>query len=258
MIIYRKGWLRGANVWFDDQTKVDVIRYVHRKEPVVGAQNEKVYTLVIDLTKAPDDLLASMTKDTRYEIRRAATKDKITYRWWTTEMAEPLARFVEFYNWVAALKNIPPAPAAYLKVLADAGGLDLSCAVDAEGKDLVWHAYYRGPRRAQLLHSGSSFRGSTDNAFRNFIGRANRYLHWQDILRFKEAGLVAYDFGGWYAGNSHQEFLRVNQFKEEFGGTVVREFNCRQLITIKARLADAVVSRIRRRSEWVASARQNI
>jgi hypothetical protein len=251
MIIYATRWLRRGKVWFDDQPtdiKVDVIRYVHRKEPVVGAQNREVHTLVVDLRKTPADLLAAMTKDTRYEIRRAADKDKTTYRCWHIDMAESLARFVEFYNRAAALKNIPPAPAAYLKVLADAGVLDLSTAVDMGGKELVWHAYYRGPRRVQLLHSGSIFREMTDNSFRNLIGRANRYLHWQDMLRFKDASLLAYDFGGWYAGNSQQEFLRVNQFKEEFGGAVVREFNCRQLVTIKARLTDMMVSRILRRA----------
>src|SRR5262249_28879040 len=151
----------------------------------------------------------------------------------------------------ATLKNIPPAPAAYLKVLAVAGVLDLSCAVDAEGKDLVWHAYYRAPRRVQLLHSGSIIRTSTDSAFRNLIGRANRYHHWQDMLRFKEAGVVAYDFGGWYPGNRHQDFLRVNRFKEEFGGSVVREFTCRKLITVKAHLA-SLVSGIVRGDAWIS------
>jgi hypothetical protein len=253
MIVYGTGWLRRGKVWFDDQpteTKVDLIRYVHRREPLIGAQNREVYTIVTDLMKSPEDLLAGMTKDTRYEIRRAADKDKVTYRCWSVEMTDPLAQFVEFYDSVAAHKNIPAAPASYLKVLARAGVLDLSTALDSNGSNLVWHAYYRGPRRVQLLHSGSIFRGSNDSSFRNLIGRANRYLHWQDMLRFKAAGVTVYDLGGWYAGNSHQEFLRVNQFKQEFGGRVVCEFNCRQLITIKARLADALVNSLRRHSEW--------
>ena len=254
MIIFQSRWLRSGTVWFDDEptdAKVDVIRYMQRKEPVAGGQTKEVYTLITDLSRPPEDLLAVMTKDTRYEIRRAANKDRITCRSWNTDMAEPLARFIEFYDRCANLKNIPPAPAAYLRVLAVAGVLDLSCAVDAEGKDLVWHAYYRGAQRVQLYHSGSIIRASADSAFRNLIGRANRYHHWQDMLRFKEAGVIAYDFGGWYAGNSHQDFLRVNRFKEEFGGSVVREFNCRKLITVKARLA-SVVNRIVRRTGWVS------
>jgi lipid II:glycine glycyltransferase (peptidoglycan interpeptide bridge formation enzyme) len=251
MIVFQSRWLRLGTVWFDEQptdAKVDVIRYQHRKEPVVGTQSKEVYTLITDLRKTPDDLLAAMTKDTRYEIRRATDRDKITYRCWNTDMAEPLARFIEFYDQCAALKNIPRAPAAYLKVMVEAGVLDLSCAMDAEGKELVWHAYYRGPWRMVLLHSGSIFRDSADTAFRNLIGRANRYLHWQDMLRSKTTGVVAYDFGGWYTGTSHQEFLRVNRFKEEFGGAVVREFNCRQLITAKAHLA-SVVSRMLKRPQ---------
>lgn len=70
---------------------------------------------------------------------------------------------------------------------------------------------------------------------RNLIGRANRFHHWQDMLRFKQAGIRVYDFGGWYQGTTDTEKLGINRFKAEFGGTVVTNYNCKLLLTAKSR-----------------------
>ena len=58
-----------------------------------------------------------------------------------------------------------------------------------------YHAYVYDNKYTRLLYSCSEFR-SQDKEARNFIGRANKYLHWQDILFFKNNNLVCYDFGG--------------------------------------------------------------
>jgi len=44
-----------------------------------------------------------------------------------------------------------------------------------------------------------------------------------------------YDFGGWYQGRDDQELLRINAFKEEFGGRHVREFHAAVPITLRGR-----------------------
>jgi hypothetical protein len=43
------------------------------------------------------------------------------------------------------------------------------------------------------------------------------------MQHFRDAGATLYDFGGWCAGQDHEDFLRVNRFKEGFGGTVRQE-----------------------------------
>ena len=84
---------------------------------------------------------------------------------------------------------------------------------------------YRAEGRARLFQSASSFRELDSSSMRSLTGRANRFQHWHDMLRFKEGGVVSYDFGGWYEGREDQERLRINSFKEEFGGQVVKAFN---------------------------------
>jgi lipid II:glycine glycyltransferase (peptidoglycan interpeptide bridge formation enzyme) len=68
------------------------------------------------------------------------------------------------------------------------------------------------------------------------LGRANRYHHWEDMLRFKKSGISVYDFGGWYVGDTDQEKLRINDFKNKFGGQIVKNFNCNYCINIKGSL----------------------
>ena len=79
--------------------------------------------------------------------------------------------------------------------------------------------------RARLTHSASMFRLEADSAERNRIGRVNRLLHWDDMVRFRDAGVKTYDMGGWYTGRRNQAQLRINTFKEEFGGRVVHEWD---------------------------------
>ena len=101
---------------------------------------------------------------------------------------------------------------------------------------MVWHAYLRSNHRATLLYSASLFRKFDSSALRNKMGRANRFQHWQDIQRFKAEGVSVYDFGGWYEGNRDQERLRINRFKEEFGGEIVKNYICERALTVKAKV----------------------
>jgi lipid II:glycine glycyltransferase (peptidoglycan interpeptide bridge formation enzyme) len=68
------------------------------------------------------------------------------------------------------------------------------------------------------------------------VGRANRYLHWQDLLRLRESGCTALDLGGWHPGDD-TELLKINKFKEEFGGKVVEIYNSMMGISLKGKAA---------------------
>ena len=140
----------------------------------------------------------------------------------------------------------------YLSVLANANVLDISRVRDKQGNDLAWHVYYQAKGRCSLLHTLLLFREHSDSTLRNCIGRANRFHHWQDMLRFKQLGVSIYDFGGWYEGNSDVERLRINNFKSGFGGVVVENHNCVQLITLKARTLLVVGGWMRKARQFIA------
>ncbi|HEY5173184.1 MAG TPA: hypothetical protein VIK54_15785 [Acidimicrobiia bacterium] len=227
MIVRQTRFYRLAEFFFDEEPRsphVDVIEHVQRSRPLPGARCSDFYTLHVDLTQDPETLFSGLSETYQYEIRRAE-RDELKDEAWMSARGELVNDFIAFFDGFARGKGLPPAPAKRLHTLAKAGVLDLST-VTRRDDILVWHAYLRAGNRARLLHSASLFREHNDTGMWNLIGRANRYLHWHDLLRYKDAGIPLFDFGGWYSGQDDEELLRINAFKESFGGRVVPEFHC--------------------------------
>lgn len=109
--------------------------------------------------------------------------------------------------------------------------LDLSRISDSRGRTLVWHAHYRDATYARGKYSVSISRENIELGA--LVGRANRYLTWENIKRFKANGLAIYDLGGWYAGKDDQKLLAVNRFKEQWGGRIMSSFHCTRALTLK-------------------------
>ena len=250
MIAYKSRFLERAEVWFDNAITenakpIDWILYHQRSHPVPGAKSRRFYTRLIDLTQTEEQLRAALSEDTAYKIRRARGPDKIICECCDGRDTAVMNRFEEVYRLFAARKGLPPLNRALMESMGAAGALDISAAKDAQGKVLVYHANYRDGRRATQLESPSLYRTLSDSAARNFCGRANRYLTWNNILRYKEQGLKAFDFGGWHLG-SDADLLNINDFKRGFGGTVVCEYQCEHILTLKARIVLGVAKLLSR------------
>lgn len=236
MILYRKAGLRIAELWFDEKVngvQADILRRFEHPTPVAEGKCTPSHTILIDLNHDPDLLLASMKRETRYEIRRSADKDGVRYEMWIAADSDWLAQFLSFYDECVTPEGLPKmrnVRLVRLQKLAEAGALSLSLVRGETGVPLVWHAYYRTKERVRLLHSASLRRG-LNSPQQNLLGRANRYHHWQDVLTFKAQGIGVYDLGGWYEGDSNPKRLSVNKFKEGFGGQVVLNYNCLQGLT---------------------------
>jgi lipid II:glycine glycyltransferase (peptidoglycan interpeptide bridge formation enzyme) len=106
--------------------------------------------------------------------------------------------------------------------------------------------YYRGADRVSLLHSASVLPSESDADLRAIIGRANRRLHWEDMVFFRSEGVATYDLGGWYIGQRDQRKLGINIFKEQFGGRVVQEYNCDLRLTSRAKVLARVPKGLRK------------
>jgi hypothetical protein len=247
MITYRSQWLKYADLWFDEGCPLNDFDVVYRfgaSAPVPDATNEEFHTLVIDLTKSKQEILAGFHRNTRSKIKRAEAQDGLTCDVMGDPSLEVVNEFVDYYNEFARGKGVAPVLFDRVESLRTAGALVLSRIRNAEHK-LVWHAHLRVGRHALLHRSASLYRGR-DKEFQNLVGRANRLLHLQDMFHFKEVGCDFYDFGGWYAGTEDQDRLRINQFKEEFGGTRVLQYNAVLNRTWRARLLKSIARRVRR------------
>jgi hypothetical protein len=239
MIVYRKNLLRIAEYWNGEEPQsdgVDLIRCFQQPQPRAGMLSREFYTILIDLKRDLDQLLGDVKPDTRYEVRRARGQDQLTHDCRSGRDGTAFEEFCDYYDSFAILKAQPKLNRDWLSLLAEADALALSQVRDGSGDTLVWHAYHRSPHRATLFYSASLFRKVDSSAVRNKIGRANRYLHWQDMQRFKSEGISTYDFGGWYQGESDRQRLSINKFKEEFGGQIVKNYICERALTSKAKI----------------------
>ena len=68
-------------------------------------------------------------------------------------------------------------------------------------------------------------RSTDDGERRSLIGRANRALHYLNMLNFKDRGITTYDLGGYALGTQDPELQEVNEFKDSFGGQLIEESN---------------------------------
>lgn len=226
-----------GEVWYDEEppgdSGVDIVLYGQRPRPIANDRCVPFLSLVSNLAVAEDTILAGFNKDCRYKIRRAATKDELHIEF-IVEPKKRLDSFCQFYESFAQQKALGPLSRQWLVSACEARQLILTVA-SQNGEALVWHAYLIVQKTARLQYSSSHFRNK-GGAHRALVGRANRWLHWKAMLRFKEMGIERYDWGGLFEDASVPERAGINEFKKSFGGQHERTYNCTVPVTIRGRI----------------------
>lgn len=185
-----------------------------------------VQTSIVDLTASVDKLSAPISKNTRYKIQRAE-REGFTPRLVTRPSVEEASLYAQYYDVFARHKGLPTCNRAKLRALCASSALLLSSISCPDGNLLAAHAYVKDESlgRVRLLYSASHFRGTQDTTERNKVGRANRLLHWYEILTLKNLGFTLYDLGGIPLDSSDPAKNSIAQFKLEFGGTPLVEYS---------------------------------
>lgn len=236
IILQGRGAVYGE-FWFDEtppaNADVDIFQYRFRNQPVAQARSTPLLTMVTDLAPEEEEILARFGKDCRYKIRRAESKDGLRMEF-TAEPERRLGEFAAFFDAFAKQKGHRPCDRAWLRAACNAGQLALSAAYRGE-EALVWHAHVLCAGTAGLQYTASHFRGQ-DNEFRALVGRANRWLHWQDMRKFKSMGFERYDWGGLFPDESTPERAGINRFKRDFGGEEVRLYECTAPVSARGRI----------------------
>src|SRR6266513_2607348 len=195
-----------GEVWYEEElprdSEVDIVLYRQRENPIADARTTPFLTMVTDLSAEADAIAEKFGKDCRYKIRRAETKDGLRMEF-ITEPESRLDEFRAFYDAFARQKSVAPSYHQWLLGACKARQLVLTSA-SQNGEALVW--------------------------------RANRWLHWKEMLQFKEMGLKRYDWGGLFEDESVPENAGINRFKKDFGGQQVRTYDCTLPVTIRGRL----------------------
>jgi hypothetical protein len=225
-----------GEVWYEEEpprdSGVDIIQYRQRATPIANARHTPFLSLVTDLAGGEEAITEKFAKDCRYKIRRAS-KDEL-HSEFITEPESRLDEFSKFFDAFAMQKSLPPCDRQWLVAACKVHQVALSSA-SRNGEALVWHAHVLSGKRAGLLYSASCFRDK-DNDYRALVGRANRWLHFKDLLQFKAIGMECYDWGGLFDDDSTPERAGINSFKRSFGGREERTYHCSVPVTATGRI----------------------
>lgn len=254
---YKKKFLKVNQIWYPDKVTISELLKQKRKADILfvhGAPIEETkgsfrgwqeyHTCMNDLTISEEDMLAAVNKAVRYQFRRSE-KDHIEVRFYTKEDIEKspelLDTFADIYERMYRSKGSDTKlnVTAIHKYL-EADGI-LFSAVWHEGEMIVFHSYICDDKDARLLHSASCFR--EESADQSMIGRANKRLHWEDILYFKKKGLLRYDWGGI---SDFDNPNGIDEFKLKFGGNKLTYYNIFVGNTILGKLAVTAMKKMKR------------
>lgn len=216
-------FVKGRVVWFGHKPKVWSCLFTIYKQSsycksAMGYKRQPFYTKVVDLNKTEEELLKGFRKNTVYEILRAKREGAYTL------IEDDRGAFVKFYNQFAMTKKLPPLT---LKKLKRYGSALVISKVAIDKEDVAMHAYVADhtSQRARLLYSASLFRLEAENEEKSTIGRANRLLHFMDMIYFKKCGFNEYDLGGYAVNTKDPGLAGINHFKDGFSGQLREESN---------------------------------
>ncbi|MCM1234434.1 MAG: hypothetical protein NC489_30400 [Ruminococcus flavefaciens] len=214
------------------QTGCDVV-YMHSTEEESHLEDinrysigQMQYTLVHDLTEESSNIFNKFNKNYKYEIRRGE-REGIEHELYTTKSIECekiINEFEKVYNYMFESKGMRNK---FNRRLVMEGlkkkQIMISRAYQPEKKCyIVFHAYLADEKSAILMYSASTLNGDMKKEDRNMIGWMNKYLHWYDMLWFKEHGYKRYEWGGISSRDKHDG---ISQFKMGFGGEMKMYYN---------------------------------
>ncbi len=198
------------------------------------------HTVIIDLTKSEDELLANMRRQTRYDVRRAS-KQGITIEKSNNE--EIFKEFHRVQAETAKRQNFIPPDLKTLLAEKQAFGenIVIYIAKSDNGKPIAYGLIIKNGKEADYYEAASTI-------LNHKLPGAHALL-WQAIQDLKAEGYERFNLWGIApAGQPNHRYAGVTTFKTGFGGDIVVYVPAHDMIISKTKyLKNFVVETIRRK-----------
>ena len=198
------------------------------------------HTVIIDLTKTTEELLASMRRQTRYEVLRAEKQEIKVIK----DNSEAI--FKEFHKVQAETAKrqgfIPPSLETLMAERTAFGeNIDIYAAKTADGKEIAYGMIIGCGKEADYYEAAST------ELNRKLPGAYA--LLWQAMQDLKAAGYERFNLWGIApAGQPNHRYAGVTTFKTGFGGEIIEYVPAHDLIISKmGYLKDYVVEALRKK-----------
>jgi hypothetical protein len=222
-ITSNKFYYRRQEIWFYNNEPLQLLNnnlfYQSPVKPTHTVSNLKEFsTLITPLTLTEDELMARIKTKVRWEIKQAP-KQNITFHVKKEVSEKELSNYINTYNNFARQKGLGEITMASAFAAMKKKCLCITIA-QLEEKPLVIHFYIlNNNERARLQ---LSFHDITLPEEMNQVrGNANRFLHWSDLLYFKQNNFRVYDWGGVDLKTENH----ITKFKMGFGGDIEYSFD---------------------------------
>lgn len=240
------------HVWFAEEFPMNVPKGIDRlmihgypHDSVGNGCNAEIslqHTLITNLTEPEEEIRKRFKSNTRNEINRAVKDGTKIVTYASPDLCSNpsvLSDFARMYCSMYEHKGM--GKELNIKELTEyikKDGLVISEAY-IEDKPVVFHSYVTDGKRCRFLQSCSEFR-IQEPVLRSAVGRANRLLHWEDMLYFKTHNCLEYDWGGVFA---YEGDNGIDSFKKGFGGSPKDYYNIMIAISNKAKVWDVIKKR---------------
>lgn len=198
------------------------------------------HTVMIDLNKTEDELLANMRRQTRYEVRRA---DKFGIK---VTKSNDLAIFKEFHTVqaeTAKRQNFVPPSLEVLLAEREAFGDDIVIykALDTENKPVAYGLIIKSGVEADYYEAASTELNRKLPGAYALLWQATKDLKNEGFARFNLWGIAP-------AGQPNHRYAGVTTFKTGFGGDVIEFVPAHDLVISKIKyLKNLTVETIRKK-----------
>lgn len=178
------------------------------------------HTVMLDLTKSEEELLADMRRQTRYEVRRA---DKLGIKVEKSDSEEIFKEFHKIQAETARRQNFVPPDLKTLLAEREALDSEIYVAKNAEGKSVAYGLIIKDGYEADYYEAAST------ELNRKLPGAYA--LLWQAIRDLKAAGFKRFNLWGIApVGQPNHRYAGVTTFKTGFGGEIVEYVPAHDLI----------------------------
>jgi len=225
MIVVKKNkfGLLSSQKWFPQSIRsFDCLKITMYKQVDINIKapgffiKELSYTLHNDLTINEDEILKHFSSTIKNEIRRADREGN------TFIYNENKNNFLMIFNAFALQKGIASQSVDSLNVY---GNNLILTSTSISNIITAVHSYIVDfdLKKVRLLHSATQ--RFSENLDKSMIARSNKYLHFMDMKKFKNDGFEIYDWGGISFGAEDISLKGINNFKEQFGGVLIKQYN---------------------------------
>lgn len=98
---------------------------------------------------------------------------------------------------------------------------------------ISYHVYLADGINCVLWFSCSLFRGKNNNVDRNFVGKCNRFHHFEDICYFYKKDYLSYDWGG---VSSFENPNGIDNFKFSFPGEKITKYEILKPLSFRGKI----------------------